>query len=144
MTLRSMLGSWAAPLLIHNQNQNTAMIRAAAAKAQGLDPNIYGVPLPGSNVTTNNNNSSGFIKGALLSAAMLAAGAAAGNRLPAFGPPKAEQSASSQPAASQPSVDSRGPRADSRRAAYEAIVEQQQPDGTWKEISSQKLEPPTP
>ena len=65
MTLRSMLGSWAAPLLIHNQNQNTAMIRAAAAKAQGLDPNVYGVPLPGSNVTTTNNNSSGFIKGAV-------------------------------------------------------------------------------
>ena len=75
MNFRSLLGSWAAPLLIHNQNQNTAMIRAAAAKAQGLDPNVYGVPLPGSNVTTTNNQS-GFVKGALISAAMIAGGAA--------------------------------------------------------------------
>ncbi len=66
MNFRSLLGSWAAPLLIHNQNQNTAMIRAAAAKAQGLDPNVYGVPLPGSNVTTTNNQS-GFVKGAVIS-----------------------------------------------------------------------------
>jgi hypothetical protein len=138
MTLRSMLGSWAAPLLIHNQNQNTAMIRAAAAKAQGLDPNVYGVPLPGSNVTTTNNNSSGFIKGALLSAAMIASGAGASSLLPAITSAISNRpSASSQPATSQPAADSRKPV-----AAYEAIVEQQQPDGTWKQISSQKLEPP--
>jgi hypothetical protein len=71
-----MLGSWFAPLLIHNHNQQTAMMRAAAAQAQGLDPQVYGVPLPGSNVTstTTNNNASGFIKGAVLATAMLAAG----------------------------------------------------------------------
>ncbi len=74
-TLRGMLGAWFAPLLIHNHNQQTAMMRAAAAQAQGLDPAVYGVPLPGSNVTTTTNNTGGgLLKGAVLAAALLTAG----------------------------------------------------------------------
>jgi hypothetical protein len=141
MNLRSLLGSWAAPLLIHNQNQNTAMIRAAAAKAQGLDPNIYGVPLPGSNVTTTNNQS-GFVKGALISAAMIAGGAGASSLLPAVtsaisGTPAAATKPATAAPATTPVASNQKPT-----TAYEAIIEQQQPDGTWKQISSQKLEPP--
>jgi hypothetical protein len=111
------------------------MIRAAAAKAQGLDPNVYGVPLPGSNVTTTNNQS-GFVKGALISAAMIAGGAGASSLLPAIQSAITGQPAAvSKPVTGQPTTASNKPT-----TAYEAVIEQQQPDGTWKQIGSQKLE----
>lgn len=94
-----MLGSWFAPLLIHNHNQQTAMMRAAAARAQGLDPEVYGVPLPGSNVTTTvNNTGGGLVKGAVLAAIMLVVGALGAAGLGKVLSPKPTTSAAPAPA----------------------------------------------
>jgi hypothetical protein len=121
MTLRSLLGGWAAPLLIHNQNQVTAMTRAAAAKAQGLDPALYGTPLPGSNVTTTTNHSGmGWLPATVLTLGSLLAGGVTASALMRTTP--------SPPANSVPAAKS-----------WIGVYEQQQPDGTWKEVKRENL-----
>jgi hypothetical protein len=128
MNPRGLLASWFAPLWIHNHNQQTAAIRAAAAKAQGLDPNVYGVPLPGSNVTSTVNQSArGFLPGAIVTALALAGGGAGALGLrEGLGriPPAVAQPA--QPAPAQ---------------AWDAVTEEQQPDGSWKQIRREHLKP---
>jgi hypothetical protein len=111
-------------MLANNINQAAAMTRAAAAKAQGLDPNIYGVPLPGSNVTTTTNNSGmGWLGVTVLTLGSLAAGAAAVGALTSKVP-------SPLPAQESPLT---------KPKAYIGIYEQQQPDGTWKELKREPL-----
>jgi hypothetical protein len=150
MNARSLLASWFAPLLIYGQNQQTALTRAATAKANGLDPNIYGLPMPGSTVTnTTTNTGGGLLKGALLSAGMLASGAAAtvgGQKLvapPTVNVPAIVATAPATlfpPAPTAPVATSPAPVAPAT-PAWDAIYEEQQPDGTWKQIKREHLTP---
>lgn len=127
--LRTLFGSLAAPLLIHNQNQAAAMTRAAAAQGLGLDPATFGTPFPGSTITTTNNQTAGWLKGALLGAGLLAGGSAAG-----LGAAKAL----TQPAAVQTTPQ---PIPSAPGQAWDAITEEQQPDGSWKQIKRERLTP---
>ena len=135
MNARTLLTSWGAPLFVDNHNKNLAMLRANAAKAQGLDPAMYGVPLPGSNVTTNVTNG-GWIKGLVLGASLLAGGGLlAMNTLkpvPAVTTPPSTQTAP----AIQPPTTQKAPDPE----AWDAIYEQQDPKtGEWKQIRRERL-----
>jgi hypothetical protein len=68
-TLRAYLGSLIAPVLAHNYNQATAIMRAGWAQNVGLDPKTYGTPLPGQTVTnTTITTNTGTIGGGWLKA----------------------------------------------------------------------------
>jgi hypothetical protein len=127
MNPRTLLASWFAPLLIHGQNQQTAMMRAAAAKAQGLDPSIYGTPLPGSTVTTTNNvrGGWGWLPAVALGACVAAAGVLGGLQLA----PKPSPA---------PAPVLGGPGA-TGGALYDEVSQEQQPDGSWKEVGRQRI-----
>ena len=117
-------------LVVSGYNQQQAMQRAVVARAQGLDPEVYGAVYPGSTVTTNtttHNSSSGLIKGALLSAAMLSAGGAG-----VFGVVKTLTPAE----VTLPTITPKTKQID-----YDAIYEELQPDGTWKQIKRERLRP---
>ncbi len=124
MTTRALLGSWFAPLLIHGLNQHQALQRATVAKMQGLDPKEFGTVFPGSTVTTTNNirPTIGWLLGPILGVLLAATGAAglyllthqAGKVLP-------------QPAAA------------GETEKWDAIYEEQQPDGSWKTIRRDHL-----
>ena len=118
-------------LLVHGHNQQQALQRAVQAQAQGLDPVAYGTPFPGANVTTTtttNNSGGGFVKGAVLAAVLTAAGGAATwglsqGALPAL------------PAGKLPVVK------EGKAPSYDAIYEEQQPDGTWVQTKRERLQP---
>jgi hypothetical protein len=123
-----------APLLIHGLNQQGALQRAASAKALGLDPAAYGTVYPGSTVTnTTNNTGGGYLKGALLAVVLLAAGGATAAGLLRCLPPR--------PGAPAPPAATAAPS--TRSGAWDVITEEQQPDGTWKQIQRQRLTLPS-
>lgn len=125
-TLRATLGSWFAPLLIHNQNQQTAMMRAAAAKAQGLDPKVYGTPLPGSNIdTTVNYHGGGWLKGAILAVALLTGGG-----LGILGLLKCLSPAAPAICPTQQTIT---------RQAWDGVWETLGDDGQWHEMKRERL-----
>lgn len=128
-------------LLAHERNQQGALERAAQAQAQGLDAAQFATQFPGSTVvTTTNHTGGGYLRGALLAAGLLTAGAGAGIALkPAAGETKPPATAL-QPAAGA----TKPPNGPTRPAgsAYDAVVEEQQPDGSWKEVTRQRLTPP--
>lgn len=118
-------------LVVSGYNQQQAMQRAVMARAQGLDPEKYGAVYPGStvtNTTTNHNSGNGILKGALLSAAMLATGGAG-----TFGVVKmlTPTAAVVSPATKEPPAG--------KANHYDAITEELQPDGTWKQIKRERL-----
>lgn len=129
-----MAASLFAPLVLHNLNQQQAMHRAVQAQSQGLDVTTYGSPFPGSTVThnTTTNNSGGILRGALVGAMMLLAGGAG-----TVGVSKM-LSPSQTPT---PPVQPSGAGQTAKPAAWDAIIEQQQGDGSWKQIGQQHLQP---
>ncbi len=122
-------------LLAHNHNQQQAMQRAVQAKAQGLDPEVYGTVFPGSVVTTNttnnNNTGSGYLKGSLLTAALLAAGGT-GSYLISKPVADVKQVAPVTPVVSNTKT---------KTTEYDAVYEELQPDGTWKQVKRERLKP---
>lgn len=105
-------------LLGHERNQLGALQRAAQAKAMGVsEPEKYGTLFPGSTITTTNNNGS-WLKGALLGAAMLGTGAAGAAGLTGV---------FNKRAAEPPAVVS-------REGEEDVIEEEEQKDGSWKEV----------
>lgn len=116
---------WA--LVAHGHNQQQALERAAQAQALGLDAAKYGAPFPGAqvNMTTTHNTTGGWLKGALLGASLLAAGVGAG--LVANGALKPTAPAAT-PAVEPAAID-----------GWDAIYEEQQPDGSWKQIRREHL-----
>lgn len=118
------------PLWMHHQNESMAMERAASAKARGLDMSTYGTPLPGSkseSTTTINNTGGGFLRGALVTALTLATGAGgAVGLMKALAP------------AVVPTLEKVSPKA---AQLYDAVIEEQQPDGSWKQIERKHLTP---
>lgn len=144
MTLRAALGSWFAPLLIHNQNQSEALQRALAAQGQGLDPATYGTPFPGGNVTnttTTNQSARGWLPGALLGAALLAGGGAAVLGLANYLTPAAVTTAPNAPANAPKAGDPKTtPTQPTTGPGWDAIYEQFDPaTGQWKQIKREPL-----
>jgi hypothetical protein len=123
------LANWFAPLLTHHLNESAAMNRAAVAKEMGLDPEAYGSTYPGATIspttTTITHQASGVLKGIVLGAALLGSGGVlSGLALTSlFKPPGPPNVAPGAHAAVPMSA-----------GAQWEILEQQQPDGTWKEI----------
>lgn len=127
-------------LVVANYNQQSAMQREVMAKSQGLAPEKYSQVYPGStvtNTTTNNNTAGGLLKGALLSAAMLATGGAGVAGLAvALRPSEKEKIEVATPTPSTPAPIS---PATPKVRHYDAITEELQPDGTWKQIKRERL-----
>lgn len=119
------LANWFAPLLTHHLNESAAMNRAAVAKQMGLDPEAYGSTYPGATIspttTTITHQASGVLRGIVLGAAILGSGGLlSGLALTnLFKPPV------------PPNV---APGAPMNGGSQWEILEQQQLDGTWKEI----------
>ena len=125
-------------LLVHERNQQQAMQRAAQAQAQGLDPGTFGVPFPGGVVTTTTTNNTGIspIKAALVSAALLAGGA--GGTLGLIGALSPSKPVVTTPA---PAPATPAPTVKAPAQAWDAITEEQLPDGSWREIKREHLQP---
>lgn len=127
--LRDLAAKLFIPLQIHGLNQHEALQRAVIAKANNLDPATYGTPYPGgsnsSNTTTTTHTVGGVAKGVLLTAGLIAAAGAG------VGVTKMLQPSQS-PVTAQPVGGE----------AYDAIVEEQQLDGSWKPISKTRINPP--
>ena len=123
-------------VLAHGYNQQQAMQRAVQAKAQGLDPTQYGSVLPGSTITTNTTNNTdngtGIVKGSLLTAALLAAGGGGAYLLSTPVVPKQDPPAR---------IEKADPVVITKDAAYDAVYEVKQPDGTWKQVKRERLKP---
>jgi hypothetical protein len=117
-------------IFAHNHNEVTRMARAAQAKQLGLPPSEFATPYPGTQQSVvTNNTGGGLVKGAVLSAVLLAGGAGAGLGVRQATSPAAVQD---NPAATQPA-----PAA--KQQAYDAVWQELQPDGTWKEVRRQRL-----
>ena len=120
-------------LQTHDLAERYRLRRATLAKEAGLPVESFALPFPGNQVTTTNNSGGGLIRGALLAACLLAAGGGGALGLtqwlsgagPARGPQGAEQPL--------PSPGLRGSQ------EYDIRLEQQQPDGSWKPLSSQRV-----
>ena len=118
---------WLVDLFAHNYAGQLRIAREVQRKNMGLQQ--VDMPYPGSSQdasqTTINQTGNGWLKGAVVGAALLGGGTAAG-----IG---AMQSLQKTPAvvAPMPPVDP--------RTAYDAIYEQQQPDGTWVEVRRERL-----
>lgn len=131
-------------LLVHEQNEQRAMQRAAQAQAQGLDPATYGTVFPGSTVnttnTTTNNTGGGLVKGMILAAtlATAAAGGGVGVGRMLTAPPAPAPAA---PAAAQAEAPAKVVTVPGRDQQYDAIYEVRQPDGTWRQVKRERLRP---
>jgi len=145
MNLRGLTASWFAPLLIHHQNQSEAMLRASAAKAHGLDPTSFGTPFPGgtvSNTTTNNTKAGGWgwLFGPILGAGLLAAGGSAALTMAKPTPTPAAPMVSSSPTTTPTTSATSSPASPQAERHWDAITEELQPDGTWKQIRREHLQ----
>lgn len=138
-------------LVAHNLNQQQAMQRAVQAQAQGLDPAAYGTVYPGStvttthNTTTTNNTGSGILKGALLSTALLTAGTVGGGLglLHLNSKPAGQEGAVVTPApVPPPQVREKVITVPGATQDWDAVYEELQPDGTWRQIKRERLTPP--
>lgn len=120
---------WA--LLAHERNQQGALQRATQAQAQGLDPAPFAAPFPGANIvtTTTNNTGGGLVKGALLAATLAAAGGAATWGL--MGQPTSNNKSEIKAPAVSPVTG--------KATEYDAVYEEKQADGTWKETKRERL-----
>lgn len=123
--------SWLFDVTAHNHAEGLRTRRAVERKALGVD--VTDLPYPGAVAGSGNsviNNAAGFLKPAILGAALLAGGAAGTLGLTALTgltqPPSAPQ-LTPPPVLRDPAK------------AYDAIYEQQQPDGTWKELKREHL-----
>jgi hypothetical protein len=128
------LANWFAPLLTHHLNQSAAMNRAVVAKEMGLDPQAYASTYPGATIspttTTITHQAGGVLRGIVLGAAILGSGGLlSGLALSSLLKPSASPTsiAPGTPVAPPPNGGSQW-----------EILEQQQPDGTWKEIGRWK------
>ena len=133
-------------LLAHERNQQGAMQRAAQAQAQGLDPAAFATPFPGAHITntTTTNTGGGILKGALIAALMAVGGGAATWGLLSGGPAvkaPVEHEAKLKPFVPQPPTKTTPSPSPSSPSLYDAVYEEQQPDGTWKEIKRERLKP---
>lgn len=135
-------------ILAHNYNEQSALHRAMQAKAIGLpEPEKYASVLPGSNQTetnnvTINNSGAGMLKGAILGTALLVGGGgtAAGLAKILTGAPTApttavpaQEASKAEPATTVPPV------AVQKQQAWDAIYEEKQADGTWKQVKRERL-----
>ncbi len=124
---------WLADVFVHHHAERLKTNRAIERKAMGVT-DVTDLPYPGavsgSANTTTNNSSGGWLKGALLASLLLAGGGAAGLGVSAL-----------TTASSAPTVTPATPPAASSPAGkkYQAIYEQQQPDGSWKTIKTEPL-----
>lgn len=117
--------SWMWSIFAHNHAEQLRIQREVQRKQLGLESQDYPYPgaVQGSNNPTTIHVSGGWLKGALLGAALLSGGAAAGTAWLKQAPPPGE---------------SNGSPADQ---AYDAVYEQQQPDGSWRQIKRERLKP---
>jgi hypothetical protein len=118
-------------LQTHDLAERYRLRRATLAKEAGLPVEAFALPFPGNQVTTTTNNTGGgLVRGAVLSALLLAAGGGGTlgglhllDRAPQQGP------------------DVTSPAAPAPRAPqdFDIRLEQQQSDGSWKPLSSQRV-----
>ncbi len=130
--------------------QTLQLQRAAVAKGYGLRPEDYVSPMPGSSTTVSITapqaaaeapapappaGMGSWVKAALLGGALLATGAAGTTALVVGLRPGTAVVA---PAPSTvPTTAATG-----KTGAWDAITEEQQPDGSWKTIKRERLVPP--
>lgn len=120
-------------LLFHGANQQQALQRAVQARAQGLPPEQYGTPLPGTTHNTyhvtESSESGGWVKGAILTALLLGA-SGMGAWVLVRGTQAPQPSQAPAPPAVPPAA---------REGAWDALYEEQQPDGSWKLLKRERL-----
>lgn len=146
--------AWLFDIFAHDYGEKMRINRALYRKKMGLEQDD--IPYPGAlkdsnnETVTNNFNyyGGGILKGMLIAAAMgtglggaalgayqLLKGAAPAN--PAVAPANPSQGSSGPPTAKEgpPGKDGK----DSPVQAWDAIYEEQQPDGTWKQVRRERL-----
>jgi hypothetical protein len=119
-------------LQTHDLAERYRLRRATLAKEAGLPVEAFALPFPGNQVTTTTNNTGvGLVRGAVLSALLLAAGGGGtlgGLRL-LERTPETLAPALANPAAPAPFAPQ----------DFDIRLEQQQSDGSWKPLSSQRV-----
>lgn len=119
-------------LQTHDLAERYRLRRATLAKEAGLPVEAFALPFPGNQVTTTTNNTGGgLVRGAVLSALLLAAGGGGtlgGLRL-----------LDRAPQAQGPDVTSPAAPGPLAPQDFDIRLEQQQSDGSWKPLSSQRV-----
>jgi hypothetical protein len=121
-------------LQTHDLAERYRLRRATLAREAGLPVEAFALPFPGNQVTTTTNNTGGgLVRGAVLSALLLVAGGGGtlgGLRL------LERATTTHAPELANPAAPTSGSLAPQN---FDIRVEQQQPDGSWKRLSSQRV-----
>lgn len=125
--------SWLADIFAHNHAEQLRIQREVQRKTLGIQQQDY--PYPGAVTSSNNpttvyNTGAGYVKGALLASALLMGGGAATIGLMQGRTPSAPAVGPVVPAT---------PMSPTKGQDFDAVYEEQQPDGSWKEIRRDHL-----
>jgi hypothetical protein len=115
----------------HDLAESYRLRRATRAREAGLPPEAFALPFPGNTVTTTTHTGGGMVRGALLAALLLAAGGGSTLALASWlNGARPSISAPAPPAPVAVAPDSKD---------YEIRLEEQQPDGSWKALGSERV-----
>jgi len=114
----------------HDLAESYRLRRATRAREAGLPAEVFALPFPGNTVTTTTHTGGGVVRGALLAALLLATGGGSTLALASWLNGGRPPSVPAPPAPVATAPDSKD---------YEIRLEEQQPDGSWKALGSERV-----